>query len=110
MKEDLLAEIQNLLWEIRQLDEVIEQYPLSDNPVEKLMRFQFQHRQQIRIQRLVVALMQADLKFLEKGRFIRHLTTFLEKSEQDQTLTATHLEPQWRGIEKMLKARRPVAA
>lgn len=54
--------------------------------------------------------MQADLKFLEKGRFIRHLTTFLEKSEQDQTLTATHLEPQWRGIEKMLKARRPVAA
>ncbi len=106
----ILDEIANLLWQIRYLETPIQRCKTGKDPMDKIMEYQFRHKQRVLVEKLLIELTHYRMSFLEKGRFLHQLISHLEKSERDETLTAARLEPQWRGIEKLLMSRQAVAA
>lgn len=98
-------EISTLLWQIRLLEQPIRESAKGGDPMDKIMLFQFQHKQRRLIEKLLTQLTLTNWRFQEKGNFIRQLTEFLEQTERNKNLSAAHLEPQWKALEKMLNAR-----
>ena len=108
-KENQLNEIATLVWQIRQLEKPIETAEGGNDQMDKVMADQFRHKQRRLIEKVLVELTRAQIGFALKGRFIRELATYLEKTELGERIKAACLEPEWKRIDRVLAAQRKVA-
>ncbi|HFA48516.1 MAG TPA: hypothetical protein ENJ95_05790 [Bacteroidetes bacterium] len=95
------SKIPSIANEIRQADTAVREWQSKKEPLSATMVMQYELLKKDLLKDLLVELIQSNISFKSAGNFIQRLTLYLQKSEQEETISEA-IKKELKSVEKIL--------